>query len=117
MPTHETVKAFTDHVMSEDHVGAIRDWYVEDASMQENGGEPRVGRDTLMASEAHALARVATVKTELLDPPVVDGNAVAIHWRFTFTSKAGTLRVIEEIAWQEWRGDKIWRERFFYDPR
>jgi len=22
----------------------------------------------------------------------------------------------DEIAWQEWRGDKIFRERFFYDP-
>jgi len=23
---------------------------------------------------------------------------------------------IDEVALQEWRGDKIFRERFFYDP-
>jgi hypothetical protein len=23
---------------------------------------------------------------------------------------------VDEVAQQEWRGDKIFRERFFYDP-
>ena len=85
--------------------------------MQENGETPRLGRGTLMAGEARALARVAAVTSELLAPPLVDGDHVAIHWRFTFTSKTGTQRVFDEVAWQEWQGDKIWRERFFYDPR
>jgi len=26
------------------------------------------------------------------------------------------MRRFDEIAWQEWCGDKIFRERFFYDP-
>jgi hypothetical protein len=69
-----------------------------------------------MAGEAQMLARNAEVKTELLAPPLVDGDRVAIHWRFTFTSLKGTVRSFEEIAWQEWRGDKVWREVFFYDP-
>jgi hypothetical protein len=25
-------------------------------------------------------------------------------------------RRVDEVAVQEWRGDKIFRERFFYDP-
>jgi len=28
----------------------------------------------------------------------------------------GKTRRFDEIAWQEWRRDKIFRERFFYDP-
>lgn len=116
MPSRDTAEAFIADVMSEDHVGAIERWYAEDASMQENQGEPRVGRETLMAGEARTLSRVARVKTELVGGPLVDGDVVAIRWRFTFTLPDGSSRSQEEIAWQTWRGDKIWRETFFYDP-
>jgi hypothetical protein len=116
MPSRETVEAFIADVLSEDHVGAIERWYAEDASMQENQGEPRVGRSVLMDGEAKTLARVAGVETELVAPPVIDGEQVAIRWRFTFTAKDGGVRALEEVAWQTWRGDKVWRETFFYDP-
>lgn len=116
MPSRETVDAFVAQVLGGDHVGAIRDWYAEDASMQENQDAPRVGREVLMAGEQALLDRMASVKTELLAPPVVDGDRVAIHWRFTTTSPKGSTRSFEEIAWQTWRGDKVWREVFFYDP-
>ena len=116
MPDRATVEAFVAQVVAGDHVEAIRDWYAEDASMQENQEAPRVGRDVLVAGEEAMLARVAAVRTELLSPPLVDGDRVAIHWRFTFTSKKGHTNSFEEIAWQTWRGDKVWREVFFYDP-
>jgi hypothetical protein len=117
MPSRETVDAFIAQVLGGEHVEAIRDWYEEDASMQENQDAPRVGRDLLMATEAGMLARVSKVETELLSPPVVNGDRVALHWRFTFTSRSGkSVKSFEEIAWQQWRGDRIWREQFFYDP-
>ena len=116
MPARESVDAFVAQVLSGDHVGAIRDWYADDASMQENQDAPRVGRELLMAGEAQMLARQAEVKTELLAPPLIDGDRVAIHWRFTFTSKKGHVNSFEEVAWQTWRGDKVLEERFFYDP-
>jgi ketosteroid isomerase-like protein len=116
MPSKDAVEAFVAQVLSGDHVGAIADWYADDASMQENQDPPRVGREVLMEGERQMLARVASVHTELLSPVVADGDRVAIHWQFTFTSPKGNVRRFEEIAWQEWRGDKVWRERFFYDP-
>lgn len=69
-----------------------------------------------MAGEAKTLARFASVKTELVAPPVVDGDQVAIRWRFTFTGQDGAARSFEEIAWQTWAGDQIIAETFFYDP-
>ena len=116
MPDAATVARFTAQVVSGDHVGAIRDWYAEGASMQENQAAPRVGREGLMAREAATLARVASVETELMDPPLIAGDTVAVHWRFTFVGKDGSRRSIEEIAWQTWAGDKVVRETFFYDP-
>lgn len=117
MPSRETVEAFIADVLSEDHVGAIERWYAEDASMQENQGEPRVGRAGLMAREGQMLASMAGVKSEILGGPLIDGDQVAIRWRFTFTTKDGRVLSQEEVAWQTWRGDKVWRETFFYDPR
>jgi hypothetical protein len=117
MPSRQSVDAFIAHVLSEDHVGAIRDWYCEDAWMQENQAPPRQGgRAALMAQEAATLGRAESVKTELVGGPLIDGDNVALRWRFTFQWKGGGGMQMEEVAWQTWRGDKIAEETFFYDP-
>lgn len=69
-----------------------------------------------MAHEASVLARFDTVEAELVDPPLVDGDRVAIHWRFTFKRVGSADLVIEEVAWQTWRGNRICGEIFSYDP-
>jgi hypothetical protein len=116
MPSRATVEAFIAQVVAGDHVGAIRDWYLDDASMQENQAPPRVGRERLMAQEGAMLERAESVLTELVDPPAIDGDRVAIRWRFTFRFKAGGGFRMEEVAWQRWDGDRIAEETFFYDP-
>jgi len=117
MPTKAILDAFIAQVISGDHVGAIRDWYHEDAWMQENQALPiQGGREAMMKREAAMLARSQSVTTELLGGPAVAGDQVAIRWRFTFVFKDGSQMRQEEVAWQSWRGDKIATETFFYDP-
>lgn len=115
MPERARVDAFVAAVVSGDHVGAIRDFYTDDATMQENANEPRRGREALMAHEARALARLDKMHTH---PPVavlVDGDRVVIRWIFDATDKSGVTRRLEELAFQRWQGDRIVEERFFYD--
>jgi ketosteroid isomerase-like protein len=117
MPSRQTVDAFIAQVVAGDHVGAIRDWYHEDAWMQENQAAPRQGgREALMRQEAAMIERSETVDTELLGGPLIDGDQVAIRWRFSFVFKDGGKLRMEETAWQTWRGDRIAEETFFYDP-
>ncbi len=116
MPARENVDLFTDQVVCGDHAGAIRDWYTEDAVMQENQSPPRRGRGLLIAQEQATLDRMERVETELLAPPLIDGDTVVIRWRFTFHPKGSGQRQMEEVAWQNWRGDRIAAETFFYDP-
>jgi hypothetical protein len=119
MPTKSSVDAFIAHVISCDHVGALRDWYHDDAWMQENQSPPILGgREALLKREAAMMDRSQTVRTELLGGPLIDGDQVAIRWRFTFTFtfKDGGGKQQKEIAWQTWRGEKIATETFFYDP-
>jgi len=117
MPSRQTVDAFVAQVVAGDHVGAIRDWYHDDAWMQENQAPPRQGgREALMQQEAAIIARSENVVTELVGGPLIDGDHVTIRWRFSFAFKDGSQMRMEEVAWQTWRGDKIAEETFFYDP-
>ena len=114
MPSRTRLDEFIAVVESGDHVGAIERYYTEDASMQENANPPRVGRDGLVAHERGILAFMSHVYSKAMSS-VLDGDRVAIHWNFEFTNKAGEVRRADEVALQEWRGDRIFRERFFYD--
>lgn len=115
MPDKARVDQFIDAVVNGDHVEAIRNFYHETATMQENLGEPRVGRDALMAHEANAMARVAKVETKPVTTYLVDGDSVAIRWTFIMTDKSDVSRQLEEVSLQHWDGDRIAREQFFYD--
>jgi ketosteroid isomerase-like protein len=115
MPTRERLNEFIAVVESGDHAGAIERYYTEDSSMQENAAAPRVGRDVLVAHERAVLARMAQVHSRAMCS-LLEGDRVAIHWNFELTDKSGQLRRFDEVALQEWRGDRIFRERFFYDP-
>ena len=115
MPSRERVDGFIAVVESGDHAGAIERYYTVDASMQENAAPPRVGRDGLVAHERNALARMSHVYSKAMSS-VVESDRVAIHWIFELTDKSGKVHRIDEIALQEWRDDRIFRERFFYDP-
>jgi hypothetical protein len=84
--------------------------------MQENQGPPRVGRDQLVAQERATMARFAQIGTELLEPPLIDGDRVVVRWRFTFTPAQGPAAAMEELALQRWSGERIAQEQFFYDP-
>lgn len=116
MPSRATVERFIAMVESNDHVRAIEEFYTEDASMQENLSPPRVGRAALVAHEKAALGRVASVHTHKVSTFLVDGDHVAIHWIFDFILPDGAKRRFDEMALQQWRGERIARERFFYDP-
>jgi SnoaL-like domain len=115
MPSRALVDEFIASVETGDHAVAIERYYTEDASMQENATPPRVGRNVLVAHERAALERVKSV-TSTCVASIVEGDRVAINWVFVFTDHSARTTRFDEIAMQEWRGDKIFRERFFYDP-
>jgi hypothetical protein len=117
MPTRSTVEAFAAMVEAGDYVGAIETYYARDASMQENNEPPRKGREVLVAAERQVMGRFTSIKARRLSPILIDGDEVAIRWRFEFTAADGAVRTLEEVAWQKWRGDLVSAEQFFYDPK
>ena len=116
MPSPATLERFIARVEQNKHVEAIAEFYTDEASMQENLGEPRVGRALLMEGEARVMARARAVKSECVRPVLVNGDHVVIRWIFNFEWLDGSHGRIEELAWQRWQGEQIAQETFFYDP-
>lgn len=116
MPSRETVKAFIAAVESGDHVGAIERFYHQDASMQENLNPPRVGRDALVASEKRAQEKFSIV-THPARRVLIDGDQVVVNWLFDLTDRHGRTKRLDQLSIQEWRGEKVFREQFYYDPK
>lgn len=114
MPTRERVQEFIARMERDEHLELMPEFYAEDATAQENGKPPRVGLQALMANERKARAR-CTFESTRAASFVVEGDRVAINWVFEMVV-AGHRFQLDEIAYQEWRGDKIVRERYFYDP-
>jgi hypothetical protein len=116
MPTIERVKAFVAMVEAGKYVEAIREFYTADGSMQENLGPVRAGRDALAAGEEKVLSSVKGITTQPGTTFVIDGDRVAVNWRFNIVQADGKGYLLDELAWQLWRGDRIAQERFYYDP-
>lgn len=116
MPTPETLARFIARVEENAHAEAIEEFYTSEASMQENQSAPRTGRDTLVAHERKVLARARSVSSQCVQPVFVSGDHVAIRWIFRFEWLDGSVTRMEEIACQQWQGERIAAETFFYDP-
>ena len=98
------------------YVEAIEEFYTDDATMQENLGVPRRGRDMLIAHERAVLSNVKQVRALPGSTFTVEDDRVVIHWRFDIEGKDGRTRHLDELAHQRWSGDRIAEERFYYDP-
>ena len=116
MPSLERLDSLIAAVKAGRYVEAIRDFYHEDATMQENGKPPRVGRAALVANEERAMARVASIRTISLEAFFAGGDNVAIRSVYEIVDREGRRTELDEMCFQRWRGDRIAEERFYYDP-
>ena len=116
MPTRERVQAFVAMVEAGEYVEAIRQFYTDDATMQENLGEMRGGRDTLAAHEEAVMKKVKSITTRPGSTFAIDGDRVIVRWIFDIALADGKTFTLDELAYQNWRGDRIAQERFYYDP-
>ncbi len=115
-PTRARVRSFIARVEQQDYVGAIMYFYHADATMQENMGEVRRGRDALVAHEMEVLLRHGNMPARKVERFAISGNFVFINWQFEVTLPTGEKVLFDEVAMQEWDGDRIRHERFYYDP-
>ena len=116
MPDRKRILGLIERVEAGQYVEAIRDFYADDATMQENLGAPRKGRDVLMEHERKAMAAVKEIRTRPGATFTQDDDIVVIRWRFDIETREGRILHLDELAYQRWSADRIVEERFYYDP-
>ncbi len=116
MPTTARLRSYIARVEQQDFVGALMHFYHDDASMQENFGEVRQGRDRLIANEMEILLRYGSTRVRKVENFAVNGDIVFINWIIDLDVHGLGPRVLNEVAMQVWDGDRIRSERFYYDP-
>ena len=116
MPSAARVQDLIDQVEAGRFVDAIRTFYADDATMQENQRPPRAGLAALVEGERGVLAAFLSIRALPGTTFVQDGDRVVIRWQFEFVHKDGRSLRQEELAWQVWLDNKIVEERFYYDP-
>ncbi|MEM6397724.1 MAG: nuclear transport factor 2 family protein [Bacteroidota bacterium] len=117
MPTRESIENFIKAVEEQPHDQVISNYYTEDASIQENQNEPRIGIENLVGNEKKMLKKAIKVHSKCVKPFFHFEDRVVIRWKFRFEWMDGSITEIEEIAYQKWQGEKIQHEQFFYDPK
>lgn len=116
MPSQEQVDGLIAMVRAGQTLEAMRVFYADEATMQENQRPPRIGLPALLAHESKLLTSVQAVLAHPVNEYFIRGDEVVIHWVFDITDRNGRCFRLDELALQHWRGAKIVRERFFYDP-
>ncbi|MEO8878121.1 MAG: nuclear transport factor 2 family protein, partial [Polyangiaceae bacterium] len=110
------VEEFVGRIERGEFLEVMPEFYAEDCTAQENNDPPRVGLAAMIANERGALQRMKFKHIEAKSV-VVEGDRAVIHYIFEMEIIGkGTQVRLEEIAWQEWKNDKIVQERYFYDP-
>jgi len=116
MPTQERVQQLIHYVESGRTEDALDEFYTDDVTMAENLNPPTRGKAANIKRERDFLAQVRQFHEYRAVEFLVGEDRSAIHWILDVTNQQGQRMRLDEVAWQSWRGDRIFAERFVYDP-
>jgi ketosteroid isomerase-like protein len=91
-------------------------FYTEDVVSVEPAGGSLTGLQSLRSKLAGWLAGLRSSNWKARHV-FVSKNAVCIEWEADLVMKDGRQITLSEVAVHELRGEKICKERFYYDPR
>jgi hypothetical protein len=116
MPSIQTVESFVRLIEEGKTLESMQRYYAENASVRENMAAPRQGKPALIRHEENALAAVKSMKATCLRPILIAENVVVLRWIFEIENLQNKRVRLEELAYQQWSGEHIVEEQFFYDP-
>ena len=115
MPKAATIERFIEKVEANLHVEAVESFYSSTATLQDNRSETR-GKKKQIEIEKNLLQWVTKMYSKCIRPYFINEDNVVIKWHFIFEFRDNTFIDLEELAYQEWKGELIEKEQFFFDP-
>ncbi len=116
MSLHDDVNALNSMILQGQIMEAFDKYYADDLVMQENNGEPRVGKATNRAYEeafVNGLTAFNGAEVKALAVNEEDGT-VMVQWWMAFTHKDYGDIDRHQVCVQRWKDGQIVHERFFY---
>ena len=96
-------------------VEALQRFYHPNVVVTEADGTSRTGQDVNITNEQKNLQAVTAVHARLLGYAINEAaSTVFAEWEFIFTNLKGQSFRLLEVSVQEWEGNLVKAERFYY---
>lgn len=96
-------------------IKALQTYYHPDVVVKEPDGTCRIGLEVNITNEEKNLQNVTFVQAKLLGYAIKPSTGVVFsEWQYVFTTTMGESLQLQEVSIQEWEGNLIKSERFYY---
>lgn len=93
---------------------AFEKYYGEDVVMQENQNLPTVGKAANRQREEEFFAKVVEFRGAQVKNVAFGENVIISEWFLDYTHQDWGKRTYDQVSVQEWKDEKVVRERFYY---
>ncbi len=101
-------------LVQEGHIlDAFEKYYHDDVAMQENEGEPTLGKEANFQREVDFVAKVKNFRATPLKVSAGD-NFSFVEWDYDYQHEEWGPRQYRQVSVQEWQDGRIVREKFYY---
>ncbi len=90
-------------------------YYHDDVQMQENEESPRIGKIECLQHEKKLLSNIRSLDSKIIHQVIhQDQNIVFTELEMRFCTLDSISYVLKEVSVQEWKDNKVFREKFYY---
>ncbi len=114
MSIQESVAQLNQLVLDGKALEAFDRFYADDVVMQENDGPETVGKAANRQREEEFFSKITDFRGAAVEGVAFGDNTSMVQWSMDYTHADWGVRKYNQVAVQEWKDDKIVRERFFY---
>jgi hypothetical protein len=93
---------------------AFEKFYSDDVIMQENGQTPTVGKNANRVREEDFFNKIIDFRSARVLNVAVGKDVTMVEWVYDYTHKEWGDRNYNQVSVQHWRGDRVFKEQFFY---
>jgi hypothetical protein len=108
------INNLNDMVLQGNAMEAFEKYYAENVIMQENNDLPVVGKQANRERELDFFNQITDFRGARPLQVAVGENLTMVVWHFDYTHKAWGEKNYTQVAVQEWDGDQIIKETFYY---
>ncbi|NOT76787.1 MAG: nuclear transport factor 2 family protein [Cyclobacteriaceae bacterium] len=110
----ENITDLNDLVLQGKALEAFEKYYHDDVIMQENENAPTVGKDANRQREKEFFASITEFRGARPLKITVGAGVTMVEWHYDYTHKEWGVKNYKQVSIQEWKDEKIIREKFYY---